>query len=523
MTVLTHETCLQLIRKRLKKRGDMPIFSASVNSIHTIGSDPDADAMALSVEILKDASLTAKVLRLANSPLYNRGQGKISQLSRAVVILGFETVKGVVLTLKLIDSFHQEHPDIDISAMLVNAFLAGTFVRGISARCGIRDIEQVYICGLLHNLGEVVTACTLPEEYIQIQKMMQEKNILPAEAEQLVLGTTLRNIGKDIANDWEFPQGIVATMDEYVPGKSRQVRTSGDLTRALVSLVNKALGLLYADYPDEKYSLAELTLELSKVAGIKQEEISSVLEQSFKESCEMAQSYGLDKDTLSPKLRNNDDEALDKLAREFSFFTNSEVVAAKSATGGKKDTSRQIDATITVPDIEVVPSGSANVLLGILFELTTLMSQKANFNSILEKILEGMQRGVGFDRAVLCLLSPDHKFYVGRMSCGEGALALKEYFNFPVNLQGDLLSKIILEGDELLVTDIQKGWREQLPEDFEEKTGARSFMLGTLRSKTRPLGIFYADNAVSGRVISAEDCRSFMQLVAQSRLALQVR
>lgn len=523
MTSLTHASCMQLIRDRLEKNGDIPIFSASVNRIHSVGSDPDADAMELSVEILKDANLTAKVLRLANSPMYNRGQGKIAQLSRAVVVLGFETVHSAVLTLKLIDSFQQEHPEVDINSMLVNAFLAGTFVRGISSRCGIRNIEQIYIYGLLHNLGEVITASVLPDEYSQIKKVKEEKNILQYEAEKLVLGTTLRRIGKDIAHDWEFPQAMVLSMDEYMPTKGKSVRTRPELTGALVSLTNKTMGLLYADNPDESNSLAELTLELSKVSGIKKEEITTVLEQSFKESCELAQAYGLDKKTLAPKIRSNDDEALDKLSREFSFYANSQVADVESAKKEESKTSQKEEATVTAPEIEVVPAGNANVLLGILFEITRLMTEKANFNSILEKILEGMHRGVGFDRAVLCLLSPDHKTYAGRISAGKGATELKDYFNFPVNLHGDLFSKIILEGNELLVTDIDESWRQQLPEDFVEKSGAKSFMLGTLRSKVRPLGIFYVDNAPSGRAISVDDSRSFLQLVAQAQLALQVR
>lgn len=536
MAALTHDSSMQLIRERLESRGDMPIFSASVNRIHTVGSDPDSDAMALSVEILKDANMTAKVLRLANSPLYNRGLGKITQLSRAVVILGFDILKNATLTLKLIDSFHHEHPEIDVNAMLVNAFLAGTFVRGISAKAGVREIEQAYISGLLHNLGELVTACTLPDYYLQIQKLSAEKKLPKVEAEQLVLGTTMRNIGKEVARSWEFPLSMVNSMDEYTPGKSKRIRNRSELTGALASLANKMTGLLYAEHPDERYQMAELTLELSKVAGIPQDKVSAALEQSFKESCELAQHYGLTKQTLAPKLRHNEDEALDKLAREFSFYAKSEmselaaaVPSTEESEGVQKNTSQEdsprADAITTTGSGEnnASPVADANALLTILFELTSLISQKANFNDILQKVLVGMHEGAGFDRAVLCLLSPDHKSYSGRMFAGQGAKDLKEYFNFPVNSGKDLFSKIILEGNELLVTDIDQGWRQQLPEDFLQSTGARSFMLGTLRSRQRPLGIFYADKAVSGRTIGAEDSRNFLQLIAQAQLALQVR
>jgi HD-like signal output (HDOD) protein len=141
MTEPTHETTLQAIQDALRKRGDMPIFNTSMNRIQAVGSDPDADAMALSVEVMKDVNLTAKVLRLANSPMYNRGKGKIAQLSRAVVVLGFGPIKNAALTAKFIDGFQLEYPGVNMTGMLVNSFLAGTFVRNVAAKCGIADIE----------------------------------------------------------------------------------------------------------------------------------------------------------------------------------------------------------------------------------------------------------------------------------------------------------------------------------------------------------------------------------------------
>ena len=110
------------------------------------------------------------------------------------------------------------------------------------------------------------------------------------------------------------------------------------------------------------------------------------------------------------------------------------------------------------------------------------------------------------------------------MLAGNNTDALETYLSFDVNVEKDLFSKIIMEGSELLVSDIkQDSWRQQLPSDFQEKTGANGFILGSLRSKVRPIGVFYADKAHSGKLITAEDHRSFTQLVAQAQLALQLR
>ena len=120
---------LQKIHQGLDQLGDLPVFSATVNRIQQISTSDEGDAMALAVAIMKDASLAAKVLKVANSSAYNRNNKNISVVSRAVVIIGFNSIKDICITLKLIETFHDEHPDLDVPGMMMRQLLSANLAK----------------------------------------------------------------------------------------------------------------------------------------------------------------------------------------------------------------------------------------------------------------------------------------------------------------------------------------------------------------------------------------------------------
>ena len=535
---------LESILERLKEIGDLPIFSASVNRVQLVGSDPDSDAMGLAIEVLKDANLTTKVLKLANSSYYNRGVAKIGALSRAIVMLGFDTVKSTVLTMKMIESFQYEHRDIDMNSMLVNAYMSAGFVRELANECGIKDVESSYVCGLLHNLGEVVTAYTLPDKYMEMQELVSQKNLTWIEAQKKVLGIPLLKIGKRIIESWEFPDTIVNTIAPHTPSKQLTVRDKVGVNRSLASISNNIMELLYSDKPMTKRNYSQLCGELSKAVGLNNDVISKCLEKSFKQSCDLAETYGLDKKCLAPKLDSTtNDKQRDKIARQLSYYvSNQNNIPSKDADlnddfdddnsydDGYDDEPSEV---VEITELEIykqqieepAQGGDVNALLKVLHEITGMMSNKAQLNSVFKKILEGLNLGVGFDRAIFCFLSPDHRHYSGRLASGSSSDVLKAYFEkMPVDMEHDLFSKMIMEGNELLVPDVRQGnWPKLLPHNFMEKVAVTSFIVASIRVNRRPIGLLYADKYKQKTPITPEDNRGFMQLVAQAHLALQVR
>jgi len=164
-----------------------------------------------------------------------------------------------------------------------------------------------------------------------------------------------------------------------------------------------------------------------------------------------------------------------------------------------------------------------NKQLEIIQEITALIAASASLITIFSKVLEGLYQGVGFDRAMLCLLSPDRDQYMARLAFGKNAAALKKYFNFPVNEDHDVFSHTMIKGSEILVEDINdKSWASLIQSDFYQSIGAKCFIIASLRSGSKPIGMIYADKMTTQKSITTDEHRGFIQFVSQARLAIQM-
>ena len=211
-------------------------------------------------------------------------------------------------------------------------------------------------------------------------------------------------------------------------------------------------------------------------------------------------------------------------AADSSPPSNRTLVGDTPALSPTATSSPQPDKAQAAASDEAAPSHANPMLqLQIIQEITGLITRSARLSEVFIKVLDGINRGAGFERVLLCLVTPDRRHYVGRLAAGSDCDALKQYFSFPINPSSDLFSKTLMEGGELLVSGPADSiWRNLLPSDFVETTKAPSFVVASLRYQEKAVGFFYADCAVSGRSIDESDERNLLQFVTQARLALRL-
>ncbi len=528
---------LEKILARMDKIGDLPVFSASVNRIRMMSSSEETEVTELATEITKDANLTTKLLRVANSPYYARGNSKVGIASRAVVMLGFDTVRSITLALKLIDSFQYQHPQINMNALLVKSYLSAGFVREIAFKANVKDPEETYTCGLLHNMGEIIVAVTLPDEYLKMTALVAEGKCSWEKAQISVLGTSMKQLAQELLRKWEFPGPVTQTVASFSKSAKGPVRNSQELNCALASFSAQVMDSLYTPDTNPELDYQKLLLDLQEVSGLRGDALTECLSTSFKMSCDLAEQYGLDKKMLKPKLVGSDEDARNKTVRNLAYLISAasgETVAQEVAPQIKRNTgSGSVTATASNNAAPLTPAkpaqagaarGDSGAFLNVLHDITMMITQKTDINAIFGKVLEGIHRGVGFDHAMLCLMTPDRSRYKARFAVGTHAEALKKYFSADVDAKTDLFSRVLLKGEEVLVKNAHdEHWRSLLKTDFVTATGAETFVVTALKLGDKSIGFFYADTALNKAQITPELFRGFVQLVSQARMALSVR
>lgn len=519
-----HAATMARIKSGMDRLGDLPIFSTSINKIRRVSSDPQSDAMAVAQEVLKDANLCAKLLRLGNSAYYNRGVGKISVVSRAVVLLGFETVKNLTLTLKLIESFQNTHPSIDMTQMLVRAYLAGGLVRQVASKCGVKDIEESYVCALLHNLGEIITAYVLPADFIRILDLIKQKGMEQHAAELAVMGTTCDAIGQELATTWEFSPLVVSCMSRAAPQLAGPLRDRAQLNRALARLGNHLATALYVDRPQRPDHFADTLQHIAAVTGLELSRVELGLTESFRMSCALAQEYGLHLKHLQPLLGDGEENVRNKWARQLAYFAAVETGGVPPAiTPRPPEVAAPADPAVGAVSSAAPAIHNSQRQLALIQEITQLIASGARLNQVFVKVLQGILEGADFDRALLCLVTPDRRSYVARLGVGRDHEGLKAFFNLPVRRDSDIFSKLLLEGGELLISEgAQAVGAKTLPPGFAEAAATRDLIAAALQFDGKPVGLIYADRALSNRAIGTDDLRNMINFVTQARLALRL-
>lgn len=199
---------------RLKRVVDriqgLPTLPAMLSSINRLMANPRTSAKEIAQLISSDPAITSKVLRVVNSSFYGF-PNRISTVTHAIVILGFNTIRSVVLSTSIFDALRKTAPaqGFDRTAFWRHSIGVGAFSRVLARHLGYTSLEEFFIAGLLHDIGKVALDSYLPEDFAKVVSRVREADVTMLEAEEAVLGVTHADVGGWLLQKWSLSQALV--------------------------------------------------------------------------------------------------------------------------------------------------------------------------------------------------------------------------------------------------------------------------------------------------------------------------
>jgi len=190
---------------QVMERHELPALPFVASKILDMIQDPDLNVRQLCRVLSDDTALAARVLAVSRSAYYAQRTVPTTLLG-AVQVLGFRTLRNVVITIATQGLFHSNNK---ISEKLWSHSLAVALAsRILSARMGYRDGEQAFLAGLLHDVGEMILLHGDPRGFERMGQEVQRANVSMVEKEQEVYGFDHALIGLTLLDSWNMDSNI---------------------------------------------------------------------------------------------------------------------------------------------------------------------------------------------------------------------------------------------------------------------------------------------------------------------------
>ncbi len=185
---------------------DFPATTAVAKFITEIASTEEASITELANIVLQDYGLTSKLLKLLNS-VYLRRFGEVTTVSRAIVLLGFDQLKDIVLSISLFEKLQKKNMK-PVADLIAKAIYAGIVSKKIAEALGEKNTEEIFVCSVFHRFGEFLAAYYMPGTYAKTLSLIEGHSEIDRASKEKFC-----EVGLTIAHEWRFPSKVIACME----------------------------------------------------------------------------------------------------------------------------------------------------------------------------------------------------------------------------------------------------------------------------------------------------------------------
>jgi HD-like signal output (HDOD) protein len=478
----------------LREHGGLPSVGHALGRLgHLLESDSEA-TQELANAILADVSLTQRLLRLANTITYRSGPQPVTTVTRAIVLLGFNQVRTVTMSLVLLDGVLAGADPARVRNEFHHALLAGCLARELLASIDADEAEEASIAAMFRNVGRLLVAVFAPERLAKLRQRAASEQVNEATAARRELGRSFDELTETMLREWSLPDRITAAV-ATLPPRIDAPRTAPERVRVAAQFADAVAAALSEPHADT--ALTQALERFAPAFAPDRAQLERMLEAASARTREFEAACGL-APTDSPLAR-----LLEALPQE-----------------------SQLTAPVVEPSTERDalgrPHNTQEILLAGLAEASDSLARGADLNGVIRAVLEAIYSGLGYARTALAMRDPATNTFRTRASFGNP----RPNFTFPAAGASHLFMAALAHATDLHIADVSTGKvRAALPPWFARDFAmAKSFLLLPLAIGGRSVGFFYADRpVVDPRGLSPEELNLVRSLRNQVVLAMRTR
>ncbi len=193
------------LQKLTQESITLPEIPSIVFELNEVIANPLSSAEDIAQVVQRSPSLTALLLKIVNSPFYGF-PSKIDKISLAVTLIGTREISGLALGISIVSMFNNIPKEIlSMYSFLRHSLACGIISRILAAHKSIPQTEQLFVSGLLHDLGRLILYSYFPEESLNILSRARLSDRLLYQQENDYLGCNHTHLVKQLLQEWKLP------------------------------------------------------------------------------------------------------------------------------------------------------------------------------------------------------------------------------------------------------------------------------------------------------------------------------
>lgn len=537
----------------------MPALAETVQKLSKLTSDDDSRVSQLTEQILKDPSLTSRVLQVSNSVVYKGFGGNIKTITRAIVMLGFTTVRDISLSMQILDNILKQNPSDHLMTQIANSFHAAMQARGLLREAKSPAQEEIFISTLLLHFAELSMLSRDDEVSRKLNMLLRDNSMTTNAAAEEVLGCSFDQISVALAKQWDLGDILIEVLSKpKLPSKPAQAVILGDElsqvalmgwnaepVKLVIKRIAKYRNIPFKDALAEVQQMSDMAQDLAVHYGAAKVRHlipnSATLADPAESQCSQI---------ISLPGANNATPPEDDTSRHITTHSNSASEASTSAEttatpvssssmvdegiedliemaltgGGRINKAEAKDNQEVKEDTQQTVStsvGNVQLQMDIMQQLNKLIADKRiDVNAMLSLVMDGMCEAIGLDRVVLALVSKDRKKMVPKFFKGDVDLDFKNRFQITLNEDNAFTLSIRQSQQFWMGSRLMAGRAYLHTQQVQQALQYDEYLVAPIIVSRKPIGVFYGDNAISKQILNEQQYAGFSMLAQQAGLAL---